>query len=852
MGRVFRATDSRLGRDVALKLLPESWFADEDRRARFDREARILAAVSHAYIAALYGVQTIDGVQVLELELVEGRTLAEEIARGRLKLKQALLLASQIAEGIEAAHARGIIHRDLKPSNIKIGVDGRVKILDFGLAKMVTRPYGVEPGSSVLESAGTRTGELLGTPAYMSPEQARGQAVDERADIWALGCVLYEMLTGRQAFEGPTATDSIASVISHEPDWGQLPVATPSSIRRLLRRTLIKDPHKRLGDMHDVRLEIDDAELEESEESTSRVKASAQGFAMAVLMLLVLFLARSLTRSPQPPAAEQGEMRLQVNTPFTLTSHQFALSHDGHQLVFAVTGREEPPRLWLRSLNQAEPHPLEGTEGASFPFWSPDGRSIGFFAATKLYRIDVGGGSPRVIADAPDGGSGAAWNSEGTILFSSDRSGPVFRVDDSGGRAVPATVLEANQRVHLAPRFLPDGRHFLYYVSGTTRDSGTYLGSLDGAKPKQLSNTAGTAAEFLAPDMVLWVHQGALVARRLDLSTGQWRGDQITVANAVSYNAGGHHGGFSTSQNGLVAYRNAVAEESQLTWFDRTGRRLGAVGKPELSLNHIELSPDGRRVAIQRNLQDNRDIWALDFSSGSVTRLTTDDANDVLPVWAPDGSKVAFMSNRRGRYDLYVTSATRSNADELLLETASDKYPRDWSKDGRFLVYVETAGAAGSNLWALDLVSGGKPHHVARTFAAGQAQVSPDGHWIAFETDESGRKQVVAQQFPIGQERYKISIGGGAEPRWNPRGDELYFISPDAKLVAATVSYRHDRLEIGPPRELFQTRIVGLGQGLYQKQQYAVSKDGRFLINETLGQPTQGPITVVLNWHPPS
>ena len=899
MGEVYRATDTSLGRQVAIKILPAAFAADPERLARFEREARTLALLNHPHIAAIYAVEksgpsTLSassgqagsgqaGTLALVMELVEGEDLSQRIARLRapgasarqagMPLDEALPIAKQIAEALKAAHEQGIVHRDLKPANIKVRSDGTVKVLDFGLAKAldprpvsattdnsptITSPADFRHGYGV---AGTEAGMILGTPAYMSPEQARGITVDKRADVWAFGVVLYEMLTGQRLFAGATVSDTLAAVLKTEPDWTTLPAGTPPPIRRLLRRCLEKDRKRRLDSAAAARLEIDDAlTASPTAEGASAAGVPAatpssrgRGPLLAALALAVALVAamalptlRYLRQTP-PPAPP--EMRVDIATPATDRPLQFALSPDGRSLVFVASG-DGPLRLWLRRLDQTEARPLPGTEGAAFPFWSPDSRSIGFFAAGKLLRVDTTGGAPQVVAAAGGLGVSGSWSADGTILFPQQTIGPLWRVAATGGEPKAVTRLDSPRQVsHRVPHFLPDGRHFLFYAAGTPEAAGIYLGSLDGGAPPRLT-AADSAGAFLPPDRVVFVQQGTLVARRLDLARGALTGDPVTLADRVGVDPSAR-GGFAVSGAGPLAYRAGGNASRHLTWVDRTGLAVGVAGEPDQNApNHPELSPDGRRVAMRRTVQGNTDLWLLDLVRGGMTRLTFDAALENAPIWSPDGMRIAFSSNRAGVIDLFLKPSNGSGAEERLVDSPNNKTAQDWSADGRWLMYYETNPTTGSDLWTLDMAAADRTPRVVANTPADEllAQLSPDGRWVAYQTNESGRFEVVVQPFPDAGGKWQVSSSGGAAPRWRADGKELYFLAPDATMVAVPVKAVGTSFEAGTPVRLFPTRIVGGGTVAENRPQYAVAHDGRFLINQPVAEATAAPITLILNW----
>jgi Tol biopolymer transport system component len=853
MGEVYRGRDTKLNRDVALKILPDTFTHDPDRLARFRREAQVLAALNHPHIAAIYGLDEASGQQFLVLELVDGESLDRRIARGSIPLDEALSLAKQIAEALEAAHEKGIIHRDLKPANIALTKDGQVKVLDFGLAKANEAASGAVfdlTHSPTLTSPAMMTGVgmILGTAAYMSPEQAKGRVADKRSDIWAFGCVLFEMLTGRRAFEGEDVAEILGTVLKIEPDWTRLPADVPPPVRRLLRLCLEKNAKNRRSDVSDVRIDIEQA-MREPERAAVPTAASRRSTRMAWIVAAVMaaaFASIAVLYFREAPLADQPEMRLEITTPATPAPLDFALSPDGRSIVFVASG-DGAPRLWLRRLDQADAQPLAGTDEATFPFWSADNRAIGYFASGKLKRIDIAGGPPRVLTDAAPG-RGGAWNARDTILFAATGGGPVFRIPASGGEAVPVTRLAPGQTSHRFPRFLADGRHFIFYVqSGITDIQGIYLASLDGGEPKRLA-AADTAGEILGPDRIVFISQGSLVTRRFDLKRGESVGGPETLADHVGSSAF-YHGGVSVAGDGLIGYRASGAERTQLTWHDRTGKVVGTASQPDgQGLLAPELSPDGRRVAADRTVLGNRDVWLIDLARGGPTRLTFGPSVEGFPIWAPDGTHLAFESNRKGPYGLYIRPSGPVGTEEAIAESPNNRWPLDWSKDGRFLLYHEDDPKTGTDIWALPMTGTNRtPVVVANTPSSEvTGQFSPDGRWVAYDTNESGQFQIVVQPFPNPGGRSQISTGGGTSPRWRADGQELYFVAPDGKLMAAVIHASASSFEAETPVPLFQTRMNNIGS----KQQYAVAPDGRFLINQIMDDASATPITLILNWRP--
>jgi Tol biopolymer transport system component len=859
MGRVFRARDTRLKREVAVKALPPDVAADEDRIARFRREAEALAALNHPHIAAIHDVVEAGGSQFLVMEFVDGDTIADRIRRGPMPVAEALRAGAQVAEALEAAHARGIVHRDLKPANIKITPAGEVKVLDFGLAKDLDAEASQAGRLSLANSptvagGGTAAGVILGTAAYMSPEQARGQRVDTQSDVWALGCVLFEMLTGRQSFMGHTVTDVLAAVVRGEPDWSALPADTPAGVRSLLRRCLQKDPSRRLHHVADARIELEEAQADAGapmDGATRKRPASPRWawVAMIALGLLAVGLSVALALALRPVAAPP-EMRVEINTPPSTDPIYLAISPDGQKLAF-VAAADGISRLWLRSLDGTSTQPLAGTELARAPFWSPDGRSLGFFADGKLKRIDINGGLTRTLAGAPIG-VGGTWSREGVIVFA-PAAGALLRVPAAGGEAVPATRLDTGESSHRFPQFLPDDRHFLFYVRGTPEKRGIYLGSLDGSAPRRLldSDSQGVIA---ASGHVLFVRQGTLFAQkltdRLALSA-----EPFAVADRVAFDSSLNVAAITASAAGALAYRSgAVRGQRQLVWFDRSGTRTGAVGAVDASGTfNPDLSPDGRSLTINRTVEFDQDVWLIDMARGVLRRFSFDPGIDQLPVWSNDGTRIVFSSNRKNAYDLYQKPAGGPGSETLLLETSQNKFAMGFSADGRFLLYRNTAENTNWDLWALPLEGDRKPFPVVQTnFQEMMGEFAPDGKWIAYQSNESGQFEIYAQSFPVPGAPLRVSTAGGAQPRWRRDGKELFYIAFDGRLMAAPIKVdARGQLQTGSPVPLFVTHTAGGAVPSPQKQQYVVSLDGQsFLINSLTDEASTLPITLVLNWKP--
>jgi eukaryotic-like serine/threonine-protein kinase len=854
MGEVYRAHDTKLGRDVAIKILPRLFTSDPERLVRFEREARVLAALNHPHIGAIYGVEDVDGVPALVLELIDGETLAERIARGRIPLTDALTIARQIADALEAAHERDVVHRDVKPANIKVTPDGVVKVLDFGLAKMCDAASRSVNSLRATTPAVSTPGVILGTAAYMSPEQAKGQEAGRTSDVWAFGCVLYELLTGRRVFEGGTAGEILGEVLKSEPDWGALPDESPESIRRLLRRCLQKEPRRRLHDMADVRLEIEDAQIaptgaESQRLVTVRPRTWPLWTALACVTLMAAAIVMWVIRAR--PAAP--EVRLEVTTPPSSDPVSLAVSPDGERIVFSA-GTEDDSRLWVRALDSVSTKTLTGTRGARFPFWSPDSRSVAFFADGKLKRIDVDGGSVEVLADASMG-RGGTWNQHGVILFTPSTGNSIVRVSATGGSESRLILVEAQGGFPRFPQFLPDGKHFLYYLIGSAGVRGVYVGALDGSKGYRVLD-ADAPAVYTTSGLLFFVRQGTLLAQDFDPIRGL-SGTPFTVAEGIAVDPVVNVAALSAAAAGPIVYRTGLGGgQRQLVWFDRSGKPLGKVGDPDNSgSTNPSLSPDAQRLARNRTVNGNNDIWVLELGRSVLSRFTFDAGADIFPVWSPNGGRIIFSSDRQGAFaDLYEKSVSGGEkAERVLLATPQSKYPTDWSPDGRFVLYRTTDIKTGEDLWAMPLDGDRKPSPIIQTtFDERDGQFSPDGQWIAYESNESGRSEIYVETFPRSGGKRQISTNGGAQVRWRHDGTELFYVALDGRLMATPMRFasNHLAVEPGSPVPLFTTGIGGALQGNL-RQQYAVSPDGnRFLMNTVAGEAITSPVTIVLNLRP--
>ncbi len=897
MGEVYRARDPRLAREVAVKVLPEEFFEGEERRQRFEREARLLAALNHPGIAAIYSFEEVPSSSssssssrhLLVMELVEGDDLAVRIATGPLPLEESLSLARQIAEALEAAHEKGIVHRDLKPANVKVTPDGRVKLLDFGLAKIFEGDSGTGSAPSVshsptLTARATTAGVILGTAAYMSPEQARGKPVDKRTDVWAFGCVLYEMLTGQRAFEGETVTDVLAAILTREPDWAALPEQTPAKTRDLLRRCLRREAKQRLHDIADARLELEELSTASAASASAQLpfeenlhpalpsptaasaarasrergsKKSLSVFLPWVLAAAFAAAAGALALRARAPQAARLLARSALLPPdgatFSFGGTQPgppSVSPDGTRIVSAARRQDGSTQLWVRSLASDAWAALPGTEKGSYPFWSPDGKSIGFFADGKLKRVDAGGGPPLTLCDAPFG-KGATWSAEGTILFAPGYDSGLQRIPAEGGPATDVTTLDRarHENSHRFPQFLPDGRHFLFFVrtSGEGAADGVMVGSLDGGHPQPLVKSPANAA--FVSGRLLYVRDRALVARRLDPENLKPEGEEVVIGDEVHVLPAASLAVFSASRAGTLVYdRGSGSPDMVLRWFDRGGRETGAVGEPG-PYYESSLSPDGRRVALSAEdpKSGRLDVFVLDVERGVAERLTSGKTDSSMPLWRPDGKSVIFRTREGGLLDLYEKNLDGGAAKALLLRTDKDKEPTDVSPDGRTLAF----GVANQSVWMLPLSPPGPPFpYLQSGFNEENARFSPDGRWVAFESSEAGRKEVYVTSFPKPGAHVRISSGGGQAPRWSADGRELFFLTPGNTLMSAILRPGGGgALDVRPATRLFDvpSRVFGSDLAQGQSASYEV-RGNRFLFLVEAKAQDRHPLTLVTNW----
>lgn len=876
MGEVYRASDGKLKREVAIKILPDELARDPDRLARFEREAQLLAALNHANIGAIYGLEESSGAQCLILELIEGRTLAEMIPDGGMPIDQAMPRALQIAGALEAAHARGIVHRDLKPANIKVTPDGVVKVLDFGLAKAFTGDSGgasSDISMSPTMTAATQAGVIIGTAAYMSPEQASGQAADHRADIWSFGVVLMEMLSGKRLFDGETVSHTLASVLKEDPDWNSLPGAVPRRLRELLRRCLVKRSRRRLQSIGEVRIVIEDyladpqafvasaREEEGGKEPVGGRRVSLLPWAIAALLAVSLPVAIWWTR-PGPPS-EQPLRRATIllpegEYPFRGYGSSAVISTDGSRIAY-VTGGTEGRKLYLRYLDQWEGQVLVSSsttsnEGPYHPFFSPDGEWIGFVTPFEMKKISVRGGGPITLCPV-DRNRGADWAPDGRIVFAASPSGGLSVVSSAGGEPSALTELkqELDETSHRWPQWLRGGKAVLFtaLTKASNFDTATLeIFELESGERRTVQR-GGSYGRYVLSGHIVYINQGTLFALPFDLKSLQATGPPAPVIEEIASNREQGGGQFSVSGDGTLLSMTGSARStgSTLVWVDKEGQRTTFWDETQ-DYGNPALSPDGTRLAVDIESEGYRDVWIYDLTRDVPTRLTFADADDSSPVWSPDGKTIYFASERDGIESIYRKAADGSGEAEPVLRSERSSIPVAVSPDGRFLSYREIKNNQ-ADLWRLPLDGGDPEQFVATPRTDYGGRYSPDGRWIVYGSNESGSFHVYVRPASGGSGRWQISTGIGMYPQWSPDGRSIYYRTPTYGISAVQVETEGGVFRPGRPVELFHgdQSLVLRGTGVHH---YTIAPDGeRFLMMQTTAgadAEARSHLQVVFNW----
>jgi len=855
MGEVYRARDVRLGRDVALKILPESFVREDERLHRFEQEARAVAALNHPNILAVFDTGQNNGSPFLVSELLEGETLRDVLNRSPISQRKAIEYGVQIAQGLAAAHDKGIVHRDLKPENIFVTKDGRIKILDFGLAKFAAKTGLATSASATMTGSQTAAGLVMGTAGYMAPEQVRGEPVDARTDIFAFGAVLYEMLSGQRAFHRNTAAETMTAILKEDPpEFPQAPHLISPALDRIVRRCLEKNPEQRFQSARDLSFALGAlsgtdsstaARIVKSPRKLSWVSASASVAGALILIAGTWFLARRTT--PEP--------RMQFTIPVSGEVSHMALSADGSMLVFVSPAENsELPMLYVQRIGSADVRPLPGTEGASYPFWSPDATYVGFFAKGKLQKISVSGGTPQVLANVL-AARGGTWSTRDVIVYSPDSGASLWRVnaDGSGARSLTDGIRSKDEQTHRWPMFLPDGNHFLFWGGGfgdvkTDQIGGIFVSSLD-AREKRLVIRNHSNFGITATQLIYANDSQQLVSIAFNPSTAVVSGSTNILAKSVGYSPSVLWAAFSAAQNGTVVFdTSAGAAKSVLTWMDRSGKQLGQVGVPTVQCNPA-LSPDGSRIAL--DISDAKaqavETWIERTDGSGSSRFTFDSSEDVVPLWSHDGRTIAYRKNAEDGSYLVVKKASGLEAphDLLLIPAAEDVIPNSWSVDDKQILFTRQT-PAGPHLETI-AASGGKPV----PFLSGQnhlmnGQISPDGKWAAYASNESGDWEIYVTTFPGGTGKWQVSRGGGTEPRWRGDAKEIFYLAPGGMLTAVPVSAA-DTFSSGTPVPLFQFH----GRAPISSTDtfsYDVTRDGkRFLVNRYVKPDTITPLTIVLH-----
>jgi Tol biopolymer transport system component len=876
MGEVYQAHDTKLGRDVAIKVLPEAFAHDAERLSRFQREAKMLASLNHPNIATIHGLEQSNGTHYLVMELVPGETLRERIAReGPLPVEEALGICRQIAEALEAAHEKSIIHRDLKPANVKVTPEGKVKVLDFGLAKA----FADDPTSSnlsespTLSVAATMKGVILGTAAYMSPEQARGKAVDKRTDIWAFGCVLYELLCGRPAFDGEDVTEILAAVVKTEPDWNRVPESTPPAIRMLLRRCLQKDKTLRLQAAGDARIEIQEALAAPPSVGASTAVSATRGwreriawpvvagvFALIAIALAIGFVLRA--PRPQQPMRLSTEIGADASLYTTAFGSPAILSLDGARLAVVAAGADQKRRIYVRWLDQLQATALSGTENASDPFFSPDGQQIGFFADGKLKKISVQGGAAVTLCDAPNS-RGGSWGENGTIVFAKDPSSALSKVSSAGGMPQPLTNLDkqAGEATQRWPQILPGGKTVLF-TSNTRQynfeDADIIVYSIASGQRKTVQR-GGFYARYLPSGHVVYMHEGTLFAVPFDLKRLEVTGQPAPILEGVATapSVGGAQFSFSDAGNLLYVAVGGGRQSVSIYWMDHEGKFTPLRETPG-AYNNPAFSPDGKRLALEILEGTRADVWVYEWERNTLTRLTFAGESNGNPVWTPDDQRIVYSSQEKGgAYNLWWIRADGAGDAQRLAEGKSAQYAGSWRPDGKVLAFRQQNPDTGADIMTLsvegDEKSGWKPGEpnpfVNSAFVEGEPAFSPDGRWLAYSSTESGNYEVYVRPFPGPGGKWQISTGGGEHPKWSRNGKELFYRAEDSKIMVVTYTAPGDSFHADKPQLWSPSQFTDRGSGILN---FDLHPDGkRFAVLKAPGTEQAAAVnkvSIVLNW----
>jgi eukaryotic-like serine/threonine-protein kinase len=858
MGEVYSARDTHLDRRVAIKVLSSEAATDPRGRARFVYEARAIARLSHPRICALHDMGHHDGIDFLVMEYLEGESLAARLRKGPMPIAHALRTATEIAEALTAAHTQGIVHRDLKPANIML-TEGGAKLLDFGLARLrASEASGLSSAGETFSVSQTAPGIVVGTLRYMAPEQLEGKEVDARADIFAFGAVLYEMVTGKKAFDGASQASAISAILSFNPPAvAALQPLTPPALEQVIRTCLAKDREDRWASAHDVVLQLEWIARDGSQVAAPATVVGRMRHrdllawivaALAVAAAAGLW-ATGARRSPSDAALHVLSVPAPPGSRFA-TAEAPAISPDGRRLAFVGHDAAGRRLLYVRVLDAfGAAESLSGTDGASMPFWSPDNRWLGFFAQGKLKKVEVGTSRVLTLANAA-GARGGTWNRDDVILFVPRPGDGPYRIPASGGEAAPVPM-EGSRRTYWYPAFLPDGRHFLFFdpQNNQPENAAVFVGSLDPSTPTRVVK-ARSGATYARPGYLLFWRDGTLMAQAFDEESLEISGNPVAVAGTVALNPLINQALFSVSDSGTLVFFTGAVGQSELVWVDRTGQRIEKVG-PTGMFNSLSLSPDDNSVVYDH--ADPRtgsiDLWRLDFARGEPFRLTFHPSHDMFPLWSPDGARIAFNSLRELPPQLFELNADSGGNEKILLRTNLPKNPTGWSADGRLLIYCTMDRQNGGDIWALPLA--GKPEHfpvLAEAADERYGTLSPDGHWLAYISNETATYQVYVAAFPTPGIMRQVSTVGGFEPLWRRDGKELFYMSPDQTLMSVEVDNKSATPSFSPPRALFSTRVTWM-EIQAGARHYAVARDGRrFLISRATDEAQSAPVTVVLNW----